>query len=198
LEFFIIEGGDRLPAERSRILGSLRLAGLYLFIGLLAWYSRPTPPLFLAGALLVLLGEGVRLWAAGHLIKSLELIDSGPYAYTQNPLYLGRLLILTGICIMCRSRFALNWLALLLGYLVFFGYYLPRKLRVEGTRLRKMHGDAWLHYQTSVPVLIPSRNRFPGKATPWSFQRAIRNQEYLVLAGVLAILAFLARKAWSP
>ena len=187
-----------MSSERSRILGKLRLLGLYAFVGLLAWYSRPTPSLFLSGAVLVLVGEAVRIWAAGHLVKSLELIDSGPYAYTQNPLYLGRLLILTGICIICRSRYALNWLALLLGYVVFFAYYLPRKLRVEGARLRKMHGESWVRYQTSVPVLIPSLSRFPGQTTPWSLRKAIRNQEYLVLAGLLSVLAFLARRTWSP
>jgi protein-S-isoprenylcysteine O-methyltransferase Ste14 len=185
-----------LKSGRSRILGYLRLAAVYLFVGFLVWVSRPTPAAFLAGAVLVAAGETVRIWAAGHLIKSLELIDSGPYAYTQNPLYLGRLLILTGFCIMALNEYYLNWVALAVGYLIFFGYYIPRKLRVEGGRLRKMHGEAWLRYSAAVPILIPTLHRFPGKRTPWSFMRAVRNQEYLVLAGVFLVLAFFAWKTW--
>ncbi len=186
-----------MSSKRSRVLGRMRLAGVYLFVGFLVWVSRPTPSLFLAGAILVAAGEATRIWAAGHLVKSLELIDSGPYAYTQNPLYLGRLLILTGFCIMARNEIYLNWIALAAGYLIFFGYYIPRKLRVEGGRLQKMHGDAWVRYNAAVPILIPSLARYPGKRTPWSMGRAVKNQEYLVLAGILLVLAFFAWKTWG-
>ena len=185
-----------MKSNRSKILGYIRLAGVYLFVGFLVWVSRPTPSLFFAGAVLVAAGEATRIWAAGHLVKSLELIDSGPYAYTQNPLYLGRLLILTGFCVMARNEFHLNWAALVLGYLIFFGYYLPRKIRVEGGRLQKMHGEAWVHYNASVPVLLPSLARYPGKRNPWSLGRAVKNQEYLVLTGILLVLAFFAWKTW--
>ena len=135
-----------MASQRNKLLGYFRLASVYLFVGMLIWFSHPTPFLFSVGALFVLAGEAVRVWAAGHLVKSLELIDSGPYAYTQNPLYLGRLLILTGFCVMARSRFHLNWVALVLGCAVFFGYYIPRKLRVEGARLQKMHGELFSRY----------------------------------------------------
>jgi protein-S-isoprenylcysteine O-methyltransferase Ste14 len=186
-----------LASRRSKILGYVRLALVYLFVGFLVWISRPTPRLFAIGAMLVLLGELVRIWAAGHLVKSLELIDSGPYAFTQNPLYLGRLLILTGFCVMAKSPWLLNWLALALGYFVFFGYYIPRKLRVEGARLEKMHGPAFARYQSSVPILIPALRRYPGKTTPWSLAKAVRNQEYLVLTGVLLVLGLFAWKTWA-
>ena len=186
-----------MPSERSKLLGYFRLAGVYAFVGALAWFSRPTPPLFWAGTAIVAAGEFVRIWAAGHLIKSLELIDSGPYAYTQNPLYLGRLLILTGFCLMARSEHYLNWLALAAGYFIFFGYYLPRKLRVEGARLEKMHPGSWTRYRDAVPVLFPSLRRYPGRRTPWSVARAIHNQEPLVLGGVLFVLGFFAWRTWG-
>ncbi len=183
-------------SRRSKILGYVRLAGVYAFVGFLLWISRPTPALFAAGALIVLVGETLRIWAAGHLVKSLELIDSGPYAHTQNPLYLGRLLILTGFCVMARSKYHLNWVALAIGYLVFFGYYFPRKLRVEGSRLQKRHPEAWARYAASVPLLLPSLRRYPGRRNPWSLGRTWRNQEFLVLGGVLLVLAFFAWRTW--
>ena len=48
----------------------MRLAGVYLFVGFLVWVSRPTPSLFLAGAILVAAGEATRIWAAGHLLAN--------------------------------------------------------------------------------------------------------------------------------
>jgi protein-S-isoprenylcysteine O-methyltransferase Ste14 len=186
-----------LDSARNRTLGYVRLAFVYAFVGWLVWLSRPTPLLFVVGAVLVVLGEATRVWAAGHLLKSLELIDSGPYAYTQNPLYLGRFLILTGFCVMAKSPYGLNWIALALGWTIFFGYYIPRKLRVEGARLAKMHGESFLRYNACVPILFPSLRRFPGKRTPWSLSRAVRNQEYLVLFGVLLVLGLFAWKTWS-
>ena len=51
------------------------------------------------------------------------------------------LLIFTGISIMATLPFFSNWVLLLAGYAVFFGYYLPRKERVEPARLRETHGE---------------------------------------------------------
>src|SRR6185295_11960572 len=143
-------------------LGIARVAIAYLFVAVLVWISRPTPLLFAIGLVFVIVGESVRFWAAGHLLKSKELAASGPYRYTQNPLYLGRFLILTGFCIMAYLpvtiagiTIPMNGIALLLAYGVFFLYYLPRKIRVEGTRLRELHGGAWESYFKNVPVLFP-------------------------------------------
>lgn len=178
--------------ERNRVLGYIRLAGVYLFIAVLVILSRPTPALLLFGALLAAVGEAIRLWAAGHLQKSVRLATSGPYAYTQNPLYLGRLLILTGLGLAARDPWGLNLIALGVGYAIFFFYYIPRKLRVEGNRLARIHGSSYETYRDSVPILIPSFRRFPGDQTAWSFSRMVGNQEPLVLAGLAVAFGFLA------
>jgi len=184
--------------ERSRVLGWVRLALVYAFIGALLDVSHPTPVLFWSGAALVLAGEAIRMWAAGHLTKSVRLITSGPYAYTQNPLYLGRLLILTGLAIAARTPAYLNLVALAAGYAVFFGYYIPRKLRVEGARLARLHGEAFEAYHRSVPILIPALRRRTEGRERWSFSLMVRNQEPLVIAGVGLALAVLAWKTAHP
>jgi protein-S-isoprenylcysteine O-methyltransferase Ste14 len=185
-------------AERSKILGWIRLALVYLFIATLILISSPTPVLLAAGAILALGGEALRIWAAGHLVKSVRLITSGPYAYTQNPLYLGRLLLLTGMAIAARSPAALNLVALVVGYAAFFFYYLPRKLRVEGGRLARIHGPDFETYRKSVPILFPALRRYPGGEARWSFRLMVRNQEPFVLAGVLLALALLTWKTGRP
>jgi protein-S-isoprenylcysteine O-methyltransferase Ste14 len=180
--------------ERSQLLGRVRLVGVYLFIAALVILARPTPLLVALGAGLALLGESIRLWAAGHLQKSVRLATSGPYAFTQNPLYLGRLLILTGLGLAATNPWGINYLALAAGYAVFFLYYIPRKLRVEGDRLARLHGESYERYRRSVPILFPSPRPFPGELAPWSFRQMIRNQEPLVLMGLIVAFAFLVWK----
>jgi len=184
--------------ERSRTLGRIRLAAVYVFIAVLIDVSRPTRASLLAGATLTLIGEAIRIWAAGHLTKSVRLVTSGPYAYTQNPLYLGRLLILTGLAIAARTEGYLNLLALALGYAVFFFYYLPRKLRVEGGRLARLHGAAFEEYHRKVPILLPGLRRYPGGVQAWSLRLMVRNQEPLVMSGIALVLAVLVWKADRP
>ncbi len=184
-----LHGG--IVPERSRILGQVRLAALYAFLIVLVLLSRPTPLTLAAGAIAVVMGEGIRIWAAGHLVKSVRLVTSGPYAHTQSPLYLGRLLILTGLGIAARHETYLNLAALAIGYAVFFIYYMPRKLRVEGGRLARLHGPAYDQYARSVPALFPSLTRYPGERAPWSFRQMVSNQEPLVVLGVLAALGAL-------
>jgi protein-S-isoprenylcysteine O-methyltransferase Ste14 len=184
--------------ERSKVLGWIRLALVYAFIAALLYVSHPTPALLWTGGVLALFGEAVRIWAAGHLTKSVRLVTSGPYAYTQNPLYLGRLLILTGLAIAARTDAYVNLVALGIGYAVFFLYYIPRKLRVEGGRLARLHGAAFEEYHRSVPILVPRLRRYPGGRQAWSFPLMVRNQEPLVLAGVTLALAVLAWKTGHP
>jgi len=184
--------------KRNKLLGYLRLVVVYALLGWLAWASAPTPTTFLAGLAFVVVGEAIRFWAAGHLLKSKELVTAGPYAYTQNPLYLGRLLIYTGFCLMAVLPYHGNLIVLALGLVVFFGYYIPRKIRVEGQRLASLHGAAWEEYHEDMPILLP---RFTPYAkvvpAPWRVERMVRNKEYAMVLGVGVISAFFGLKAYG-
>ena len=181
---------------RNRWLGHLRIVVLYLFLAALLWFSRPTSVSLIVGGLLLSLGEGFRIWSAGHLVKSVELITSGPYAYVQHPLYLGRLLILTGFCVLARLEHFGNLGILAAGYGGFFFYYFPRKLRVEGKRLRERHGESWTRYSDTVPRLFPWRTAYAGVRRSWSLRRAIGNQEYLVFTGLVILFLLFVGKFW--
>lgn len=180
----------------SRPLAAARLIATFGFIALIVVLAKPRPVEVAVGFVIAAAGEAVRVWAAGHLLKTKELITSGPYRYSRNPLYLGRFLILTGLCVMCRLPFHANWILLLVGYAIFFGYYMPRKERVEPDRLRAVHGEAYERYYRAVPALFPTWKPFANASNlGWSSDRMIRNREGWMVAGILAITIFLLWKA---
>ena len=176
----------------NRTLANIRLTATFGFIVAMVVLAKPRPWEVAIGFVIAALGEAIRFWAAGHLLKTKELITSGPYRYTRNPLYLGRFLILTGLCVMSRLPYYANWVLLAVGYAVFFLYYLPRKERVEPARLRAVHGEEYDRYFKAVPALLPT---FPpyanGSNLGWSSDRMIRNREVWMVAGIVAITLFL-------
>jgi protein-S-isoprenylcysteine O-methyltransferase Ste14 len=176
----------------NRRLAGIRLTATFAFVAFLVVLAKPNPAEVAIGFVIAALGETIRFWAAGHLLKTKELITSGPYRYTRNPLYLGRLLILTGLCVMCRLPYYVNLILLAVGYAVFFFYYMPRKERVEPARLRAVHGEAYDRYFKAVPALLPTIRPYASASNlGWSSDRMIRNREVWMVAGILAITLFL-------
>jgi protein-S-isoprenylcysteine O-methyltransferase Ste14 len=182
----------------NRPLFFVRLASVYLLIALLLVLSRPTPLYVTLGFAVAAVGEAIRFWAAGHLLKTEELVTSGPYRFTRNPLYLGRLLIFIGLSIMARLPYGANWLVLVLGCAVFFGYYLRRKERVEPDRLREKHGEAFERYYRAVPALFPTMHPYPeGASAGWSSDRMLRNREQWMVVAIVGISLLMLWRAYS-
>jgi protein-S-isoprenylcysteine O-methyltransferase Ste14 len=175
----------------NRPLAFIRLVAIYAAVGAMLALARPAPLRVWPGAALVLVGEAIRVWAAGHLVKNERLVTSGPYAHVRNPLYLGRLCIFAGLCVMLRLPYEAGWLVLIVGLGVFFGYYLPRKERVEPDRLRELHGEAFESYRREVPALVPRFRAWDGAdRQPWSAARALANREHWMVALLTGIVAF--------
>lgn len=148
---------------------------------LLLYVADPETAWFIPGAILALVGEALRIWAAGHLRKNKQLTTTGPYAYVKNPLYLGTFLITLGGSAMARSVFIM-----LLGVTWLSFYYIPYKKRQEHRKLSQSFGDQWLEYDQAVPAYIPRRTPYAGKGTnAWSFALVKENSEHETAAGVL-------------
>jgi protein-S-isoprenylcysteine O-methyltransferase Ste14 len=177
-----------------------RLLAVYALAAAALWLSRPTPLSLAVGAVPIALGEALRLWATGHLHKNDSLTITGPYAYLRHPLYLGTLLIGVGFLIMAWSPIALA-LAALFG-LVYFGYYMPYKDRIESARLESLYGDAYRRYSAAVPRLIPRLHAYTplaaerARETAWRGGRFSDNNETGTAAAVVVgVLCMVAR--WS-
>jgi len=166
----------------------LKTLGLTAAIGLAVVLARPTTLSLGIGLIFILLGEATRFWAAGHLIRKRELATSGPYAYLRDPLYLGRLLLLTGFCIMSGP-----WCLVLLGagLAVFFFSYMPRKYKKEMAWLTDIFGEQYTRYAAQVHSLVPRLTPYPHSAgRRWSFRLFWHeNREQYFLLIVIGILA---------
>ena len=164
-----------------------RTVPLYALIILLVIFANPTYGSCFVGFLLVISGEALRFWAAGHIRKNDELTTSGPYAYLQSPLYLGSYIVATGFCIMAKNP--VIWI---LSSVVFFLSYIPRKQEKEWGRLEKMFGENFLKYKREVSYFMPRLDPYPeGTKHPWSLAVAIENTEHQTGIAVVLISLFI-------
>ncbi len=159
--------------------------------------AQPTPASLVLGAIPILAGELLRIWATGHLHKNDELTVTGAYAFLRHPLYSGTLLIATGFAIASHSLLVLLLYAVFA--LGFFGYYLPYKNRIEGARLESLYGEAYRRYAVAVPSLVPRLHAYrplggvPVAQQSWRPLRFADNNEtgtsIVVGLGALALVA---------
>jgi protein-S-isoprenylcysteine O-methyltransferase Ste14 len=133
------------------------------------------------GAAIAIVGESIRVWAAGHLEKSKEVTQSGPYRYTRHPLYLGSTLIGVGMAVVANN------LIVAVIVIAYLALTLTAAMRSEEAHLRQKFGDAYDAY---------AEKRAPKVERSFSWQRAIYNREHHTIAGLVAGLALLGLKAY--
>ena len=172
-----------------------KLRRVTIFIGalLLIAFAKPNLPGIVIGTILILGGEVIRIWAAGHLRKNENLTVTGPYAYVKNPLYIGTILITTGFCILADNVYLLAGATL-----SFCFHYIPYKKRVEGDRLRKIFGSRYDDYDRKVPDYLPRRSPYSEEKASWSFKAFSENSEVgIVLMIVVGLLAIMSKPYWG-
>jgi protein-S-isoprenylcysteine O-methyltransferase Ste14 len=126
-----------------------------------------------------LVGEAIRLWAAGHVEKGREVTRSGPYQFTRHPLYLGSAIMALGIVIAASS--------VMVGILVllYLSSTMTAAIRSEEAHLREKFGGEYDAYASRVSAPMPRS---------FSAARARANREHHTIAGLLTALALLALK----
>lgn len=161
-----------------------RLARFRVFVGflfgaLVLWLSEPTGRTVAIGALVAGAGEGLRLWAAGHLNKSREVTASGPYRWFSHPLYLGSSVMGAGLAMASGSVLV----ALLIGGYLLVALTIAAKS--EEAFLTRTFGDEYTQYQRGA---VDAARRF-------SWARVRLNHEHRALIGFLLAVGLLALKA---
>jgi protein-S-isoprenylcysteine O-methyltransferase Ste14 len=163
-----------------QFLARRRVALGFVFGAAVIYLAQPTWRSLAIGAAVALVGQAVRLWAAGHLEKSREVTTSGPYRFTRHPLYVGSSIMALGAAVGSRS--------VLVAVLVFLymATTIAAAIRSEEAFLRERFGDAYDAYAES---------RGPQGSRQFSWARAWRNKEYRSVTGLILFLAVLAVRA---
>ena len=163
----------RFLARRRVLIGFI--AGLAAIV-----LSRPTRQTVLIGAVIAVIGEAFRIWAAGHLEKGREVTTTGPYRFTRHPLYLGSTVIGVGLAIASANLVVVTLVAL------YLAVTLSAAIATEEAHLTEKFGGAYPAYREGRAA--SGQRRF-------SLARAMRNREYRAVIGLLAVLALLSWKA---
>lgn len=155
--------------------------------------ARPTSPwALMSGLLLVALGQALRFWAAGSVIRyrgekvgAEKLVTWGPYALARNPLYMGNGLIGAGWGIMA------GWKAFFLFVGAFILLYNLLIIPWEEGFLEGKFGAAYKDYQERTGRFFPAR--WDSSWLKGPFDRLIlwkseRHSVYVTLAGTALLL----------
>jgi protein-S-isoprenylcysteine O-methyltransferase Ste14 len=163
-------------SETARRIARYRVRLGFPCAALALWLAEPSVRSVAAGAVVATAGELLRVWAAGHLVKSREVTASGPYRFPRHPLYLGSTLIGIGFAIASR-----RWIPalLVLGYMAIT---LTSAMSSEERHLTEKFGTAYPDYRDG---------RGPAVSRRFSVSRAIGNREHKAVLGLLVVLALL-------
>jgi hypothetical protein len=169
-----------------RRLARLRVPLGFACGGLALWLARPTLTSVAVGISIALIGEALRVWAAGHIEKGREVTRSGPYRLVRHPLYLGSAIMGAGFMWAAQS------LAVTLLVAVYLGLTLAAAMQTEERTLTARFGDQYEAYRKGRA----SHPESPGAAPvdrPFSWSRVAANREYRAVMGllVMAVLLFL-------
>ena len=151
----------------------------FVFGALVLWLAQPTAATLVAGTAIAIVGESLRVWAAGHLNKAREVTTSGPYRWLAHPLYVGSSIMGVGLAVVSDSFVVSGLIAL---YLI---VTLTAAMKSEEAFLRRAFGDRYDRYR---------RGDMAG-ASRFSLARAIANHEYRALVGLAIATLLLALKA---
>lgn len=163
------------------VLARRRVTLGFVFGALALWFAQPTAASLVPGAAIAAIGEGLRVWAAGHLRKSSEVTTSGPYKLFAHPLYVGSAILGVGLAVASASVIV----ALLVG--AYLTVTLTAAIREEEAFLGRRFGSQYSEYRRRGTGDEASRR--------FSMAQAIANREHRAVAGVVAVLLLLLWKS---
>ena len=168
----------RTIARRIRVPLGFLTAALYLFE---LWRRPPVPAAVAWSLALVLPGLWLRAYASGYVKKNSELTQTGPYAHTRNPLYLGSSLMAAGFALAL-----LSWPVAVVLAAGFAIIYIP-VIAGEEQFLRATFPE-FDDYCRRVPRLIPRLSTQPGpkdknSGAAFSLSLYLKHREYNAAMG---------------
>ena len=188
------EGPRRSPGGlRYMVIATLarmRVALGFVCSVLVLVIAQPTARSLLAGMSIAACGEGIRIWASGHLRKSREVTVSGPYRFVAHPLYVGSSVMGAGLAIASASVLVAALIAL---YLV---ATLTAAIKSEEAFLKRTFGEQYDLYRSGVAA--KRREHSAATQRRFSLGQAMANREYRAVAGLgIAILLLIWKATYN-
>jgi protein-S-isoprenylcysteine O-methyltransferase Ste14 len=167
------------------------------FLLVMAVFAHPTWESMSAGFIVLFTGEFLRAWGVfyvgsetrvTHQVGASRLVTTGAFSHTRNPLYVGNILIYTGVGIMSNALFP--WLQAA-GFVYFIFQYTLIVLEEEKF-LRAQFGDEYALYCRNVPRFFFRLTSFKSQTSytiDWSagWESETRSLQAIVL--IVAILS---------
>jgi hypothetical protein len=166
-------------------LSRVRVRSGYTAGALVLFFAEPTRDSLVAGGAIAIFGELMRIWASGHIQKTLMLATGGPYAHTRNPLYAGSVLMALGLLI--AARHPLSVMAGLVYLLVFY----PVIIREEAKFLRRKFPDPYHDWAKQVPIFFPRLTPGGPRESKFQMGRLLANREWRSVLGLMLLAAFM-------
>jgi protein-S-isoprenylcysteine O-methyltransferase Ste14 len=151
-------------SDRLSIIVILLMSSLSVVASVVEWAYRNNAvessiPMTIVGALLLVLGIGVRVWAIRTLGKHFtatvtltddhQLVRTGPYRFVRHPSYLGAFMAIMGCPIFLNAW----WATGIAIAAMTIAYYL--RIGVEEKMLSSYFGDKYLEYSKQTKRIIP-------------------------------------------
>jgi protein-S-isoprenylcysteine O-methyltransferase Ste14 len=152
--------------------------------------ARPTAGTLLYGAMIIIIGQSIRVWSAGYIHKNEILTVTGPYSLSRNPLYVGSFVLGGGFMI----AMGVFWLGV--AYLIFFSILYWFTIRWEERKLKSWFPDAWEEYSRSVPRFLPLFSIPSYRSGEFNWSQVIRYRELLNASVVLMVYFLLWGKVF--
>lgn len=175
-------GTIRAWVARRRITISIACFTALIVFNLAVLRRHPSNPLAIwqwnsgIGLALILAGLGIRSWSAGTLIKVQELITSGPYALSRNPLYVGSFLMMYGFALIMSDWLSIAFIAGPMSVLYYF------QVLNEEKYLFALHPEQWQSYIKRTSRFIPFKFNSNWR-NGWSLSQWLHNREYQAIVG---------------
>jgi protein-S-isoprenylcysteine O-methyltransferase Ste14 len=176
------------------------------FVILMLLFAYPNIWSLIFGFIFALSGELIRLWGVSWAgsetrttgtVGGTYLIISGPFSHLRNPLYLGNILMYTGLGIMSFALFP--WLQIA-GFIFFsLQYYLI--VLEEEKYLVQTFGEKYEAYKSNVPRFIPRIIKYKAAdilQPAYDIKKGLRSekrslQAFALVAVTILLLWFLRR-----
>ena len=170
---------------------------------LVLYNSEPKIETVFIGFIILFIGEVIRMFSVSYAggvtrtrnVGAPSLCSSGPYAYTRNPLYIGNMLIYSGVVIISGAE---NIIFLLSSVLLFFIIQYTLIISLEEQTLQKLFHKEYQDYKKNVPRIVPRLNRWENSddRKPCSFLKTIKTEKRTLQNIILIICLILTKAHW--